>query len=311
MESEMKADLKLKEKSHKKNLMLYKLSKAIENFGIRSFALFHNNLDYDLEFRTLIIVVMAAVRFVIRIVPAFVIYALIASIFHIDGKIWIVAIVYILLYLAVLGVGTFLRNKFEDELNLLEHQSQKELDEVFDELCLKNNIERGLTYDKIQFEDLISVNTLGVITAPKKKQSCEFFIYNIKSLADSTAYYAKMAESPLTLQSMEKNIASIEFNKKFSILVNPSLQRECLKYFTPSLQSQMIKSSILDTCCNINFTKENVNATVEESEIERPAKIDLFKWKSIPSYYKDVEEYCETFSKFATKVHKDISKIEF
>lgn len=307
----MKEELKTEEKSHKKNLMLYKLSKAVENFGIRSFALFHNNLDYDLEFRTLIIIVLAIVRFVIRIFPALAIYALISTIFRIDGKLWIAAIVYVALYLAVLGIGNLLRNKFEDELNLLEHQSQKELDEVFDELCLKNNIERGLTYDKIQFDDLITVNTLGVITMPRKKQSCEFSIYNINSLVDSTSYYEKLTEFP-NAPTMEKHIASIEFNKKFSIILdNKNLERECIKYFTPSLQAQMIKSSILDTCCNINFTKENVNATVEESEIERPAKIDLFKWKPIPSYYKDVKEYCETFSKFATKVHKDISKIEF
>ena len=310
MEEKFQEELKLKGKEHKKQLLLYRLSKMVENFGIRSFWLFYNNIEYDMEFRLLLILILAVFRFVIRVIPCIFLYGLIMAIFRTDGHILIAIAMYVAMYLGVYGLGYSLRDKFELKISLLRKECSDKLDELFSKLAKENNITRSSRCDEIAFENGIVFNNEGEISAPAPRQNIHFKLYNKTSPEDCKEFYDRTLELPKNEQTMEKNIASIDFNKKFAIILRKSYELDCMKYFSPTLQSQMVKSTVLPQCYNIEIEDKKFSAKTP-SKIERPIKMNLFTSKPIISYFKETEEYCKELATAAKKVYNDLSRVEF
>ena len=305
----MKEQFKEKEKSHKINLLLYTTSKAIENFALRAFWLFYNNLDLSLGMAAL----LGLGRFIIRLIPFIVVYGSILGLFHVDSTFLLAAIVYVVMYLITYGIFRLLRQKFENNLYKLQEECEAERQDYFTRSMIENNIMHGVANENIhhmEFEDGMVVNNRGWIATHAPRVNVPFKLYSLKNHNDLTQYSNIIHNSLEPLYTMEKSIASIEFNKNYAIVIDAKDERECMKYFSPRLQSEMVKSTILPQCFDREITCDCFEAQTE-CDIEFPPTIDLFKMKSIYSYFKEIDKYCKKFSEFANKIHTDLSKITF
>ena len=207
-------------------------------------------------------------------------------------------------------VGRSLRENFELKLNILERSCREKRENFFSELCEENNITPQIFGDEIYFENGIKINANGDIVLPAPQKTVNFKLYSKKNSVDFNKYFEKSHSLSKNEQTMEKNIASIEFNDKFSIILDKFNEHECMKYFTPTLQSQLIKSKALAECYDIETHYKEINANTD-NKFQRPEKIDIFDTKPIIEYFEEIENYCAEFSTTAKKLHADLSNIKF
>ena len=308
MNENLKEEIKLDEKEHKAQLLRYNLSKILENFGIRSFWLTYTDPTVDWGFLGKL--VFAAVRFAIRMFPVVFLCNIVASIFRAKGNPIIYLILYIAIYLTAALVGHSLRENFELKLNILDRSCREKRENFFSELCEENNITPQIFCDEIYFEDGIKINANGDIVLSAPKQTVSFKLYSKKNYVDLNKYLEKSHDLSKDEQKMDKNIASIEFNDKFGIIIHKSNEHECMKYFSPTLQSQMIKSKVLAECYDIETNYKEITAKTD-NKFQRPEQINIFDSKPIIEYFEETENYCTEFSTTAKRLHSDLSNIKF
>lgn len=304
MNDSLKTDLKKQEATHKKRLLQFKIAKWVETFGIRAFRLFVRKSD-DTDMIPFVIL-FGLIRFVIHLIPALLIFVIEIVLLRIErGILWNLLAVYVIFYLIVWRVGKLLRQKFENDLMALEYECNGKRAQFFQQLCIEKNITRGKFYDEIVFDNGIALQSDGIVRADAPEQNVSFRIFNLKNYKDSED---RNSLSPYE-QTMEKNIASTDFNQKFVVAVIKGNERECIKYFSPSRQLQMIKSTVLSQCHHISIEEKKFRATID-FEIERPHAIDIFSFESVLKNFESVEKYCEEFSNKANEVYADLIEIK-
>lgn len=122
------------------------------------------------------------------------------------------------------------------------------------------------------------------------KPRVDFKIFPIKNGEAFNAYNNLRIENN-GLKTIDKNIAATEFNKNFAIIVRPEDEHECMKYFSPELQLQMIKSKYLCEYAKLTISSEVISVQLKQ-HLEAPLAVDVFTKRSILNDFLAVEDYC-------------------
>ena len=108
-------------------------------------------------------------------------------------------------------------------------------------------------------------------------------------------------------------IASLEFNNKFGVVTDLNNELKCMKYFSPSVQAEMIKSNDLKEFGHIYTSGKEMclyvdyNMRVPDVSMQR----FIYDKKSVRQYFAEAEDYCKRVEKRSNEIFSKFEKIEF
>ncbi len=295
MNQTKKDALKAQEKKRRSYLIKHEAGNIIAIFAFNGLWLFEGGL------------LLAIFRFVIRCLPF-----LIG--FGVSGNLLIGLVSYVGTWLAVLGIGKWMSRHYEAKLNEMQDACQADHLAFFNALCQELDIQCQGDLCLVSFDDGTVVDSHGKVFRPIipafQRPSVSFRLYQMEDFKENTAYTELVKDMPWNKTSMKDMFASIDFNRKFGIITGADAQRDCLRYFTPSVMVEMIKNNRLQTFKEIDVKEDLFNATTDH-RFETPEILDLFAWTSIVTRYEETEAFCRNFRTAAETVHTDMESIHF
>lgn len=222
------------------------------------------------------------------------------------------AAVYLGIHLIAFAAGLWLHKSFEKKLTDLGTESVQLHSAYFLERCGKHGIE-GSIYGSIYggevpFEDGVVIGS-GRLCAPMRKDYGAIRICRLDVCDDWDEYYTVKYDHNNPRQTMEQNIASLDFNNKFGVLTDKTNELNCMKYLSPALQLKMIKAKGIE-----RFKKIEVNGNwfcaVTNITVETPSDIQIFRWKPLQWHFREVDRYCSEMRSMADTVYADFRKID-
>ena len=214
----------------------------------------------------------------------------------------------------VFGIFCWIESAYEKKLEKLQQQCRQEQQALFDRICLELDLIPMGDVCMMRFEDGVEVSSNGNVISPMmpalERPDVDCRIYNLENCEDANAYCELKREMPWNKTTMEDCFASIDFVRKFGIVIDRDAQRQHLRFFTPSVVVRMIKSLPLSEFCSIRLQNDTFSAKTE-NVFEMPQLVDLFQWDSLVKRFDETELFCREFHAAAGKVHKNMENIEF
>ncbi len=302
--------------THKKNLRGYNVSEQVKNITISGIFPF---IEYtDIGPLNAVIVIT---RLIINIGMYFGLFSTLCPLVEDYGQsaLWALLytlILYVIFFLTIYIVARRITDKYWDKLLKLENMFHETMNRSALSLIVERNIIGNIDTENcaIQLENGMYYSTNGLI---RKKISvtstAPYEIYRITNTEDSSKYssrkYSSSENPPLT--TMEKNIASVDFNRKFGIVCRDADKVAVMKHFTSIFQLQLINSVTLGKCFNITIEDGVFNSSSEYIVKRYEGRTAIFINKPISKYFEDIEKYYDTVCSNANAINKDLEKIEF
>lgn len=182
-----------------------------------------------------------------------------------------------------------------NEFRSMYEQEQLKLHSIFD--------------DKITFEDGTVIGN-GTFEKQLDRDFGDIYLYNFQNETDSSAYIDKTSFMPKHYMTLNKHIASEQFNKKFGIICRDDKMVETMSFFSPTKQLNMIQKG---DCIN-NFKLIRIEGDRFVSETAFPVVptrvMNLFD--ECPSFFfTEIDRYCAQMTQAAATLKDSFDRIGF
>ena len=108
---------------------------------------------------------------------------------------------------------------------------------------------------------------------------------------------------------MRKNVASVEFNNKFNVFVPAQMERDCMKFLSPSRQLEMIRTSAFDRIEQIHISFGKIQGNTQDIVLRPKEQIDIHNCPSIRKVYEEIQEYCQDIRQMADDIQMEYLQI--
>lgn len=326
LKEELKQQLSEKDKEQEQLYKNYTKSKRIEKFGKDAF--WAIDLDQSQK-RPISQLFMGIAKWAFHVLLWLVIYVFLNTFIPIFVGGRGIIISYCILYLPFLLIGKFFRNKFEQQLWALTSECNLLRENYFLDLRLEYKIQDADLYDHedddpysdkdefridkncdvIESSEQIAFYSNGEVRI-HLNNNFPFEIYHLTDYEQDWKYKDRVAAlKKSTSRELKEIVASLEFSQNFGIIIDEKDSREALKYFTPTVQTQMITSPTFSNSKKITIENNDLKLYTDYG-VAKPTDITLFSRKSVTSWFGEVEDYCKKFSQTAEKVASDLGRIK-
>ena len=168
----------------------------------------------------------------------------------------------------------------------------------------KNGIVRGEKEDEVRYEGNLVVKN-GFFEGDIQSELTLLHIYCMKNLKRSD-WLDGTLNGCIT---MRKNVASVEFNNKFNVFVPAQMERDCMKFLSPSRQLEMIRTSAFDRIEQIHISFGKIQGNTQDIVLRPKEQIDIHNCPSIRKVYEEIQEYCQDIRQMADDIQMEYLQI--
>ena len=286
MEEELKNFIAKSEKNQRSFLTMYALGKSICDFGVNGF-----NIGY------LLMGFLGKIKLLFRLL---IMGGLMLAVEDCAMGFYL----YCGIHLAIIVFGGILWQIYATKLNNLEKECQDSLNKFQQEQYKKNGIVRGEKEDEVRYEGNLVVKN-GFFEGDIQSELTLIHIYCMKNLKRSD-WLDGTLNGCIT---MRKNVASVEFNNKFNVLVPAQMERDCMKFLSPSRQLEMIRTSAFDRIEQVHISVGKIQGNTQDIVLRPKEQIDIHNCSSIRKVYEEIQEYCQDIRQMADNIQMEYLQI--
>lgn len=182
---------------------------------------------------------------------------------------------------------------------------------VHDEYAQKKLAEYGISKGTIYFDNGVAVSSENVEIELGRDCGC-INIFQRDKKDENTSYKETNKNLPQDNMDLNSYIASVEFNKKYGVIIHKDTKVKSVAFLSPLVQMEMIrKSDAVSVFDNIRVRGSVLSAdTGYRVEIIPPISIFCID-VLLSHYFSEVDRYCEDLLYVGNRVLEDVSHINF
>lgn len=195
-----------------------------------------------------------------------------------------------------------------EKLDNMQTECQKRLDEFIDtqyheKRIIKNPKRYGEDY--VVFGDDTMVQNNYILSSIEA--SCDpVSIYCLWN-SDGMAHYNCNSENGTDMKS---KVASLEFNKRFGVVVNKNWEREGMKFLSPTRQLNMIRSRDFESISEIVINHGRMKVTMPNERVQSPSsRVCVYCREPLEKPFREMAEYCTNMRKMADRMYYTYMRI--
>ena len=162
-------------------------------------------------------------------------------------------------------------------------------------------------YGVVCFNDGVVVGN-GYLEAEMRQTMGTVMICQLENKEECVAF---QEHKPNMSYCINDRISSLEFNNKYGIVhAEGTREVELMKYFSPSMQLNLIRAKQISKFSSIRIGGRHLNLRTNKT-VKLPTSFNIYDKKPLIKYYEEVDVYCREMQKMANEVHKDFEDIDF
>jgi len=223
---------------------------------------------------------------------------------------WLGLVIYAVFHLVLFLVGSLMVSQNKKILD--------KLDEEFDELwyaylnkkAKENDITIAYPCDACYYADNITVQNNGLVRMPTSQDFGTIRIFRNNEYRDGEARDS-YKESYAGGQALwlKDQVASVEFKKKFQVATSYDNEERCVRYLSPSTVVGFIRNPEIDNFREITIENGALIA-LSDYGVERPDSVDMYKFRPIGWYFKDIDKYVVQLKKNCDEAHRGLMALK-
>ena len=287
MQENLKQYLERNEADRKQFLRMYHIGTRLQEFGKNALLLFFSEQSKVELFVHLFILLIVGASF-----PA-----------------WLFLKVHIGSNLGLYALGKFyFRRIWGRKLDDMQLECQERLNEFADQQYQEKRIVKNRELcggDYVVFGDDTVVKNNCILSSIEA--GCD--PVSIYCLADSSANANYNCNRP-NFTDMKSKVASLEFNKRFGVLVKKNWEREGMKFLSPTRQLNMIRSTDFEDVSEITIENGRVKVTMPKEHISRPyTDVNVYFCQALEKPFKEVANYCTSMRVMADRMYGTYTRV--